>query len=592
LSIGAIRLLAFRRREGSEEIWEAEWADGRPCIARIQFQEEAAAAAAPARPQEMHGRVAQPQPPGRRKETTPAAAFDPTQTAPDLLVAAAQATSAPSETPSPSPAPPRQPAARGLLQARLTVGLSREVTRLRLQGFLQRWNADVVREKKSRLVVHLPAPQCSWLHENDVRPMLELQVKLARLLGDANLTEVRLFFQTLDGDRKRRHEIDKVVGPLLLDSIRSHFEQNSNKRGQERLPWYHSLCVWPVLEDGSLASRIDCQGKDISLDGIGFYSPGELISNDVCLFLPATAQTQEALVAARVVRTQPHGDGWYHVGATLIAPWRGPSPVHPAETPAKAAAKFAALATAVAQADPPRPKRARRLAAYILAPCAATLLAALSLWLFAKPSSSPQRPIPRAVERPDGKPSTPAVAAPPPRIVVLPPQPDVDRVAKEVLEQQLAAAESRRSALRNAQAWARESLSALEEPPPRIVAPRPSEPVGPEDDEARLLEMRIEHYKNVLRDSERNPRTPTPPTIIAARERLTELQEDLAALQQKRRPAKTTRTPIVSTCVWLMKRWILESALLSLKERTGLIEAEIRALREQWESGRVASAHS
>jgi hypothetical protein len=104
--------------------------------------------------------------------------------------------------------------------------------------------------------------------------------------------------------------------------------------------------------------------------------------------------------------------------------------------------------------------------------------------------------------------------------------------------------------------------------------------------------MRIEHYKNVLRDSEENPRTPTPPTIIAARERLTELQADLAALQQKRRPAMTSRTPIVSTCVWLMKRWILESALLLLEERTGRMEAEIRALRKQRESSRVASAHS
>jgi hypothetical protein len=81
-----------------------------------------------------------------------------------------------------------------------------------------------------------------------------------------------------------------------------------------------------VLEDGDLGPPVDCQGKDLSLNGVGFYVPGEPIGSDFCLYLPATAQTQEMLVTAQVVRTCTCADGWTHVGAALLGPWQGPAP--------------------------------------------------------------------------------------------------------------------------------------------------------------------------------------------------------------------------------------------------------------------------
>jgi hypothetical protein len=82
--------------------------------------------------------------------------------------------------------------------------------------------------------------------------------------------------------------------------------------------WHHLLRVCPLGEDGSPGEPIDCQGKDISLGGIGFYLPGDLPGANVLLHLPKTEQTPEAAVQARIVRAQPCGDGWFEVGAVLL----------------------------------------------------------------------------------------------------------------------------------------------------------------------------------------------------------------------------------------------------------------------------------
>jgi serine/threonine protein kinase len=64
--------------------------------------------------------------------------------------------------------------------------------------------------------------------------------------------------------------------------------------------------------------RLECQGKDISLNGIGFYLPGQLPGSQLLLHLPQTPQTPALTVPARVVRSGPCGDGWLEVGAVLL----------------------------------------------------------------------------------------------------------------------------------------------------------------------------------------------------------------------------------------------------------------------------------
>ena len=97
-------------------------------------------------------------------------------------------------------------------------------------------------------------------------------------------------------------------------------QANRPHRAQERLAWRYPLRARPLLGDSSDGAATECQGKDISLNGIGFYVPGQLPSSRLLLFMPQTPLTPEVAVVARVVRTQPCGDGWLEVGAVLEQP--------------------------------------------------------------------------------------------------------------------------------------------------------------------------------------------------------------------------------------------------------------------------------
>jgi serine/threonine protein kinase len=216
---------------------------------------------------------------------------------------------------------------RGALHARLGVGLTRDVIRLRIEAFLQQWEGTIVGESGDRLTLHLPAPESFWQRWSGPRPLMEVQLHLSDTApGGTTLTDVLLVIRPHEGTPEQRTEMIRVVGPVLLDSIRNYLAHNSRGRREERIPWYHPLWLWAIREDGQLGPPVECQGKDISLNGIGFYLPVELPGKKVCLYLPDTEQTNELTVSAQLVRNQSFGDGWFYVGATLLAPWEGPPP--------------------------------------------------------------------------------------------------------------------------------------------------------------------------------------------------------------------------------------------------------------------------
>ena len=97
-------------------------------------------------------------------------------------------------------------------------------------------------------------------------------------------------------------------------------QANSLRRTQERLAWHYPLEVCSVAADGTMGEAIECQGKDISLSGIGFYLPRELPTPRICIKLSRTAQTPAVSAPASIVRVQRCGAGWYEVGALFLPP--------------------------------------------------------------------------------------------------------------------------------------------------------------------------------------------------------------------------------------------------------------------------------
>jgi hypothetical protein len=168
-------------------------------------------------------------------------------------------------------------------------------------------------------VYRLKTPQSFWQRWTGRHPGLEVRIRLTTPPPSARITtEVGVEVRPHDCGREQSGELLKVIAPLLVESVRSFLQVNSRGRVEERLAWYHPLRVCPVSAGGRVDDPIDCRGKDISLNGIGFYLPGELPTTQVLLHLPQTPQTPALTVPARVVRIQGCGEGWYEVGAVLL----------------------------------------------------------------------------------------------------------------------------------------------------------------------------------------------------------------------------------------------------------------------------------
>jgi serine/threonine protein kinase len=212
-----------------------------------------------------------------------------------------------------------------VMQARFGTNLSSSVIRQRLEGFREQRHGEALISEASRLLFHMQTPRSFWQRWTRKQPGLEVDLavgapEMEAPEGVQTRTEVRMELRPRGCTREQASELLEAFGPLLIESVRSHLRRTGFGRSEDRLVWHHPLVLHSIEPDGSLGAPIECQGKDISLGGIGFYLPGQLPSSQVLLHLPKTQQTQQAEVPARIVRVQGCGNGWYEVGAVLLSP--------------------------------------------------------------------------------------------------------------------------------------------------------------------------------------------------------------------------------------------------------------------------------
>jgi hypothetical protein len=221
---------------------------------------------------------------------------------------------------------PPEPAARSGpagLHMRFGTSLGPALIRERLESFRQQWKAERVGGDDREALLRMPAPRSLWRRgADDDRPALQVRLAVGEseahpLAGVQACTEVRMDLRPCDGPAESSRALLGLIAPLLVESLRNHLRLNRG-RSQERVVWHHPLRVCAMGPDGGLGAPIDCQGKDISLNGIGFYLPGEVPSAQVMLLLPATPQTLTERVPARIVRARGCGNGWSEVGAVLL----------------------------------------------------------------------------------------------------------------------------------------------------------------------------------------------------------------------------------------------------------------------------------
>jgi hypothetical protein len=202
-----------------------------------------------------------------------------------------------------------------LLEHHCAASMPPGVARAKLDGFVEQWSAELVRDDGQAFVYRVGLPVTWWQRWLGRMPVLEVEVKMLPQRRTQQLTEVGVAMRPLGCRRDVGAKLLEEVGPLLLESLRSYLQAYPEQRGQHRLLCPQPLSVSAIQPGLHLAQAIACQGKDISSAGIGFFLPQAPSSPQVYVNLGSNPFAASLAVLAKVVRVRPRGDGWFEVGA-------------------------------------------------------------------------------------------------------------------------------------------------------------------------------------------------------------------------------------------------------------------------------------
>jgi serine/threonine protein kinase len=200
--------------------------------------------------------------------------------------------------------------------------LTRDLLRQRLDGFRRRWQGQILQANDRDLVFRIKTPRGFWQRWLGRRPGLEIHIQMTDAAdGSGGGLNVTVIVRPHELGKTEGLETLEVIGLLLVEGLRDHLQVTPRRRGQERLLWPYQFDARPVFGSGRVVGQpIRCLGKDISMSGIGFLAPRELATPQLHVTLPLTPHTPAVEVAARVVRSRKLDDGWWEVGALLLAP--------------------------------------------------------------------------------------------------------------------------------------------------------------------------------------------------------------------------------------------------------------------------------
>ncbi len=203
----------------------------------------------------------------------------------------------------------------GVLQDRFPARLSPANTRDSFEAFRRHWNAQVVRETESSRTFQLPFPGRFWERwlEGTRGLLVEIRWTPPRA-GSATLPELSVRIRCSDKKKKGEHKLVSKVGPLVLDSLRSHLEACPERRTQERVAWPHPIRATFIFAGNTSSEAIEGKGKDLSLRGMGLYLPRAYPGSQVQLELRKPSRGESILLFGNCVRVQLCGDGWFETG--------------------------------------------------------------------------------------------------------------------------------------------------------------------------------------------------------------------------------------------------------------------------------------
>ncbi len=123
------------------------------------------------------------------------------------------------------------------------------VAKLKIQGFRQQWGATEVEVSDQYAVLFVPLTASFWQRVLRIRPGLKIQIGIPQAAAAVSVSEVRVFIEPVGYDRKMALTLSEETAPQLLESLRTFFQAQPERRGQARLPFEKAVQIIPVLDD-------------------------------------------------------------------------------------------------------------------------------------------------------------------------------------------------------------------------------------------------------------------------------------------------------------------------------------------------------
>jgi hypothetical protein len=185
-----------------------------------------------------------------------------------------------------------------------------------LREFCRQWQGRMRTANNELIEFDVDAPHGWWQRLRGQKGGLRVRIELQRsLVKDAQLTAVAIRMQPIDCTAEQSEGMLSTLRPALLEGLREKLDTGTEQRQHERLIYPYPLRVTPILADRTEGDVIVCQGKDVSLGGLGLVSSQPLPTLQMYVQPTVPSDRFRAAVLAKVVRVSERADGTFETGA-------------------------------------------------------------------------------------------------------------------------------------------------------------------------------------------------------------------------------------------------------------------------------------
>ncbi len=195
--------------------------------------------------------------------------------------------------------------------------LARGVFKLMIEGFQLQWNAKMEEFNEQRAVLLVPLSIRFWQRLLGIQPSLKVFISMPQAAA-TGASQVRVRIEPLGCGREAARGVMSEAAPKVLDSLRTFFHAQPERRSQARLPLDQIMEVAPALDGCSEGDVIQAQARDISMQGMKLCLPCQPPSQRINIHLPGWPADHAASLPASVVRAIPCGDGGYEVSVRFL----------------------------------------------------------------------------------------------------------------------------------------------------------------------------------------------------------------------------------------------------------------------------------